>query len=82
MSTETVPAEVRSGAARGAALPSLTRSAPALLAAVSLAGLTAGSVLIVLMAAERPSTFTPTSAVSYGLDGGTPARPPSWADTQ
>ncbi len=65
MSTETLPAEVRSGAARGAALSSLTRSAPALLAAVSLAGLTAGSVLIVLMAAERPSTFTPTSAGGY-----------------
>ncbi len=35
------------------------------LAAVSLAGLTAGSVLIVLMAAERPSTFTPTSSGGY-----------------
>lgn len=35
------------------------------LAAISLAGLIAGSALIVLMAAERPSTFTPTSAGGY-----------------
>ncbi len=65
MSTETLPAGAGSGAARGAVLSPLALSAPALLAAVSFAGLTAGSFLIVLMAAERPSTFTPTSAGGY-----------------
>jgi alpha-1,6-mannosyltransferase len=65
VSTESLPAQARSSASRGARLPALTLSAPALFAAVSLAGLTAGSILIVLMAAERPSTFTPTSAGGY-----------------
>jgi len=65
MRTETLSAEACSGGARDIALSPLALSAPALLAAVSLAGLTAGSFLIVLMAAERPSTFTPTSAGGY-----------------
>jgi hypothetical protein len=36
-----------------------------LLGAISLAGLCLGSLVIVLMAAERPSAFTPTSAGDY-----------------
>jgi alpha-1,6-mannosyltransferase len=65
MRTETLPTESRLDAAREIEESRLTFSAPALLAAGSLAGLTLGSFVIVLMAAERPSTFTPTSAGGY-----------------
>ena len=65
MRTETLPTEARLDAARDIARSRLRLSAPALLAAGSLAGLTVGSFVIVLMAAERPSTFTPTSAGGY-----------------
>jgi hypothetical protein len=65
MSSERLPAETLLGDARDVARPSLALSAPSLLAVGSLAALTAGSFLIVVMAAERPSTFTPTSAGGY-----------------
>jgi len=58
--TETLPAPARSRGPRDIVLSPHSLSAPALLAALTL-----GSFIIVLMAAERPSTFTPTSAGHY-----------------
>jgi len=65
MTTDGLLAPAHSGRWPGDALSRCAYPGRALLAAVSLAGLTAGSFLIVLMAAERPSTFTPTSADGY-----------------
>jgi len=65
MTTDTLLAPGVSDRRRDGALSRGAYSGQALLAAVSLAGLAAGSLLIVLMAAERPSTFTPTSAGDY-----------------
>jgi hypothetical protein len=65
MTTEVRPAAGLAAGSRRGAHARASHTVSSLLAGVSLAGLTAGSVLIVLMAAERPSTFTPTSAGGY-----------------
>jgi hypothetical protein len=65
MTTDALLAPARPvGAPSGAASRVASRGS-ALLAAVSMTGLTAASFLVVLIAAERPSTFTPTSAGGY-----------------
>ncbi len=65
MTTDTLLAPGASDTRHDSVLSRGDYSGRALLAAVSLAGLAACSFLIVLMAAERPSTFTPTSAGDY-----------------
>jgi alpha-1,6-mannosyltransferase len=64
MSTNTLE-PARSARRPGSAFARRVHAGGSLLAAISLMGLSAGSFLIVLMAAERPSTFTPTSAGDY-----------------
>jgi hypothetical protein len=65
MSTNTLLAPARSARRPGSALSRRVHAGGSLLAAISLVGLSAGSFSIVLMAAERPSTFTPTSTGDY-----------------
>lgn len=65
MTSEALLAPDGSRGGPGISLSRRAYSGGALLATISLAGLTAGSFSIVAMAAERPSTFTPTSAGNY-----------------
>jgi len=65
MTTEPLPAAAHPARRPFRLFSTRALSASAFLGAGSLLGLTVGSILIVLIAAERPSTFTPTSTGGF-----------------